>query len=342
MRARIKDVAALAGVSTATVSLALNNPEARIAADTRARVRAAAAELGYTPNNLARGLRTQRTRTIGLVGDRVATTPYAVQMILGAQEAAWEHGNVLMLVSTGGDQALESAALEALLDRQVDGLLYTTMYHRVITPPEAVLTIPAVMLDAEAPGTAVTSVVPDEVRGGHDATRLLIDAGHRRIAHLPDIDDAPAAGLREQGYRAALTEAGLPVDESLVLRAPAFSAGGAAAATQLLTRPDRPTAIFAYNDRMAMGVYRAARRLGLDIPGDLSVMGYDDQELVAAELDPGLTTMALPHREMGRWAAHRLIRMITDPEQSTTPEARLEPCRVVERGSVGPPPPGLR
>lgn len=340
MRVRIKDVAALAGVSTATVSLALNDVEgSRIATSTRDRVRAAAKELGYTPNNLARGLRTQRTHTIGFVGDRVATTPYAVQMILGAQEAAWERDNVLMLVSTGGDPTLEAAALQALLDRQVDGLLYTTMYHRRVALPEGALGTPLVLLDAEAPDVPVTSVVPDEERGGYSATRLLIEAGHRRIGHLRNVDDVPATGLREQGYRRALAEAGLEFDQSIVVRTSDASERAAKAATELLDRDDRPTAIFAFNDRMAMGVYRAARRLGLDVPGDLSVVGFDDQELVAAELEPGLTTVALPHRAMGRWAAQRLIEMITDPDSHPTPEARLEPCPVVERGSVGPPPP---
>ncbi len=136
MRVRITDVAAEAGVSPATVSVALNDVDgARVAPATRERIRTAAARLGYTPNNLARGLRTQRTHTIGLVSDHVVTTPYAGRMILGAQKAAWEAGFVLMLVSTGADERLERESLQSLIDRQVDGLIYASMYHRTVAPP---------------------------------------------------------------------------------------------------------------------------------------------------------------------------------------------------------------
>ena len=340
MRPRIKDVAARAGVSTATVSVVLNDVNgARVAESTRDRIRAAAAELGYAPNNLARGLRTQRTHTIGLLSDRVVTTPYAGRMILGAQEAAWSAGYVLMLVSTGGDPALEQEAVKALVDRQVDGLLVATMYHRVVEPGSLGAAVPTVVLDSEVAGAGVPYVVPDEDEGGYTATETLLRAGHRRIAYVRNDDEVPATGLREQGYRRALADAGVEFDPELVVAAEAVSSGGEEATLRLLSRPDRPTAVFAFNDRMAIGAYRAARKVGLRIPADLSVVGFDDQELVAAELDPGLTTVALPHHAMGNWAASRLIDLIQDSDPSGERDsARLEPCPLVVRGSVGPPP----
>jgi LacI family transcriptional regulator len=340
MRVRIKDVAARAGVSAATVSVVLNDVDsARVAPQTRDRVRAAASELGYTPNNVARGLRTQRTHTIGLVTDHVVTTPYAGRMILGAQEAAWEAGFVLMLVSTGGDEGLERESLQALIDRQVDGLIYATMYHRVVDLPPLLAQRPSVVLDSEVPDGSVPYVVPDEERGGYDATRLLLEAGHRRIAYLRNADPVRASHLREDGYRRALGEAGIPYDPSLVVTEEALSGGGQRATETLLSMPDRPTGVFVFNDRMSIGVYRAARRAGLTVPDDLSVVGFDDQELIAAELDPGLSTVALPHHAMGRWAARRLVHQITTPDpRDSHHEGRLEPCRVVTRGSVGPPP----
>jgi LacI family transcriptional regulator len=340
MRVRITDVATAAGVSPATVSVVLNDVDgARVAKETRERIRAAAAELGYTPNTVARGLRTQRTHTIGLVSDHVVTTPYAGRMILGAQEAAWEAGFVLMLVNTGGDERLERESLQSLIDRQVDGLIYATMYHRVMNPPELLARRPSVVLDSEVPDGSAPYVVPDEERGGYDATRLLLDAGHRRIAYLRNANPVPASQLREVGYRRALDEAGVAFDPSLVVTEEALSSGGERATETLLSMADPPTAVFVFNDRMAIGVYRATRHAGLAIPDDLSVVGFDDQELFAAELDPGLSTVALPHQAMGRWAAQRLVRLISTPDPSNEHhEGRLEPCHVVTRGSVGPPP----
>lgn len=350
MRVRITDVAAEAGVSPATVSVALNDVDgARIAPETRERVRAVAARLGYTPNNLARGLRTQRTHTIGLVSDHVVTTPYAGRMILGAQKAAWEAGFVLMLVSTGGDERLERESVQSLIDRQVDGLIYASMYHRTIDPSEflglspsvvqLLGTRPCVVLDSEVRDGSLPFVAPDEERGGYEATRLLLAAGHRRIAYLRNANPVRASELREVGYQRALREAGVPLDPALIVTEEALSGGGQRAAEQLFGLRDRPTGVFVFNDRMAIGVYRAARHAGLVIPDDLSVVGFDDQELVAAELDPGLTTMALPHEAMGRWAAERLIQLIKNPgPRDAQHQGRLEPCPVVVRGSVGPPP----
>ena len=165
-RVRISDVASAAGVSIATVSAALNDVEsARISAGTQQRVREAAASLGYVPNRLAQGLRAQRSRTIGFIGDTVATTPYAVEMVLGALEAARAADQVLLLMNTQGDPELEARELATLLQHQVDGVLYATMYHRSVEVPAGLGATPVVLVDAESSDPGVSSVVPDEISG---------------------------------------------------------------------------------------------------------------------------------------------------------------------------------
>lgn len=331
----LKDVAAAAGVSSTTASLILNGKTESFPSTTVDRVRDAADSLGYRPNGPARSLRRQRTHTIGVVSDQIATTPFAGSMIRGAQEAAWKAGHVLTLVDTEGDAEVEETAIEALLERRVDGLIYACMKHRVVDVPDAVSAVPTVLLDARCEDSELASVVPDEVGGAYAAVRHLTGAGHRRVAFIETADPVPAAVERLIGYRKALEEAGIDFDPSLVIADPHEGAYPLPALEELLIRPDRPTAIFAFNDRTAFGVYNTARRLGLEIPTDLSVVGFDNLEGVANWLDPGLTTVQLPHYEMGRWAVEHLERLIQGEEIS--PEQYRMPCPLVERASVVPP-----
>ncbi|MFC8682689.1 LacI family DNA-binding transcriptional regulator [Microbacterium ureisolvens] len=335
-RARISDVAAAAGVSVTTVSLVMNDVEARISDETRRRVREAATAVGYAPSSVARGLRTQQTRTVGLISDQIATTPFAGRMLAGAHDAARENGHLVYLVDTGGDQTIEGEAIRALTAQQVDAMIYACMWHRVVDAP-AGLPAQAVFLDCRPAGGGYRSVVPDDRAGGAAAVRELIAAGHRRIAYI-DTDDGPiASGLRHQGYLEALGEAGITADPTLHVSGDTSAHGGRAAAELLLDLPEaeRPTAVFCFNDRMAAGVYIAAHRRGLDIPRDLSVIGYDDQQLIAAEQDPPLTTVALPHYAMGRWAMEVALGVRAEGDEDAT---HLMECPVIRRDSVGPPP----
>ncbi len=335
-RARISDVAAAAGVSVTTVSLVMNDVESRISEETRRRVREAARAVGYAPSSVARGLRTQQTRTVGLISDQIATTPFAGRMLAGAQDAARENGHLVFLVDTGGDGDIERNAIRALTSQQVDAMIYACMWHRVVDAP-AGLPPTTVFLDCRPAAGGFRSVVPDDRVGGYTATRELIAAGHRRIAYL-DTDDAPIAShLRYEGYLEALAEAGLAVDPALHVTGATTAQGGRSAAEALLDLPEdqRPTAIFCFNDRMAVGVYTAAHHRGLEIPRDLSIIGYDDQQLVAAEQDPPLTTIALPHYDMGRWAMEVALGVRAEGDEDAT---HLMECPVVRRDSVGPPP----
>lgn len=336
-RVTIKQVAAEAGVSITTVSHILNDvPGVRANPATRERVQATAARLGYVPNRLAQSLRTQRSNTLGLVADEIVTTPFAGKLILGAQDVALAREAVVFVVSTGYQREVENREIEELLRRQVDGILYASMFHRRVELPEQLASIPTVFVNAECTTPGVPWVVPDEVAGGRDAAEVLLAAGHRRLAFINNVDDIPASAGRLEGFRARLAEAGIADDDVTVVTAETDPEGGYAAATDLLTRERRPTAIFCFNDRLAMGTYRAAAELGLHIPTDLSVVGFDNQEYVADGIFPGLTTIELPHFDMGVWAAERLFEQI-DGEDGETPSEQLR-GPVIHRGSVAPPP----
>lgn len=340
----IKDVAVAAGVSVTTVSHVLNDVSyARISPETRNKVRAAAEELGYGPNRLAQALRTQRTGMLGLVSEDIATTPHAGRIILGADEAARARGYNLMIINTSGSASAESreADVQALLERRVDGILYATMYHRDVQVPANLGNVPTVLVDAVSTGGSLTAVVPDEEGGARAAVESLLAAGHTRIGFLNNTDDVPATRDRLRGFRATLTEAGLDGEGAPVESELSEVPGGYEAARRMLDRPDRPTGLFCYNDRMAMGAYRAAAELGLAIPDDLSVVGFDDQQLIAANLHPGLTTVALPHYEMGAWATDSLIDAIegkTDLALMALHPTILD-CPLVTRESVAAPAP---
>ena len=333
-KARISDVAALAGVAPSTASAALTDAAgARIRESTRKRVREAARELGYTPNTVARSLRTQRSNTIAFISDVIATTPYAGQLIQGAQDAAWDAGYLLMLVNTGGDRSLERHAINALKQQQIDGVLYSTMYHRAVDIPEELTGLPVVLLDARPASGDHAYVVPDEYGGACAAVAEIIRHGHERIAFILDERDGPAASGRLAGFEDTLKRHGLAADPALIVRTQSDSRGGEAAAHRLLDADAPPTAIFAFNDQMAIGVYRAVAERDLRIPRDLSVMGFDDLYVISSELTPGLTTMALPHYEMGREAARQLIAAVAAPGTASAGEIRV-PCPLVRRASI--------
>ncbi|WP_175335800.1 LacI family DNA-binding transcriptional regulator [Leifsonia sp. C5G2] len=340
--AGIRDVAQLAGVSVTTVSHVLNEtPHTRVSEDTRERVRHAAKTLGYGPNRMAQALRTNRSGLIGLLSEEIATTPHAGRIILGAQNAAREHDLTLVIINTEreADGTSHREDVQALIDRQVDAVLYATMYHRTVSLPPNLQGIPAVLIDSTDRAGIVPAVVPDEVGGAVAAVAHLVEAGHTRIGFLNNDDDVPATHLRLAGYRRVLEENGIPFDERLVLSAPSETLPGYGLAREMLGRSDRPTALFCYNDRMAMGAYRAAAELGLDIPRDLSVVGFDNQELIAANLFPGLTTVALPHYEMGAWAVETLVRLLHDDAdpRRLSDEPTLLDCPLVVRDSVAAP-----
>jgi LacI family transcriptional regulator len=330
----MKDVARLAGVSQTTVSFVLNNlAEAGIPDETQQRVWEAIEQLGYRPNAMAQGLRRQRTNTIGFITDEIATTPYAGQIIEGAQDAAWDNDRILLVVNTKGNLAIENRAIEMLLDRKVDGIIYATMYHQPVNPPLVLREVPTVLLDCFAEDRSYPSVVPEEVGGGRKATEYLLQKGHRRIGFINHPHIIPATAGRLQGYQEALAAFGIPFDETLVCTDKAESEGGYDGTMSLMQLPEPPTAIFCFNDRTAMGAYDALRKLGLAIPENVAVVGFDNQEIIAAHLYPPLTTMQLPHYAMGEWAVRHLTGLLDGADHPEPVQHQIE-CPLVVRASV--------
>lgn len=337
-RPSMSDVARLAGVSRTTVSFVLNDvPYANIPDETRERIKQAVEQLSYRPNAIARGLRSNRSYTIGFISDEILTTPHAGRMIQGAQDAAWEHQKLLLLVNTGLNKELEAMAIDMMLERQVDGIVYATMYHHLVTVPEQIREVPVVLLDCYCADHSLPSVVPDEVAAGRTAVTALLQAGHRRIGFMNNVDDIPATRGRLEGYKQALAEHHVSFDESLVCAVESSSNGGRIGAHALLSLPQPPTAIFCFSDFMAMGAYQVIQERGLVVPNDVAIIGFDNHELIAPALTPALTSMALPHYEMGRWAIDHLLQLIEHPEQieDNAPVQKMLTCPLVERHSMG-------
>jgi len=351
-KATALDVAKRAGVSRSAVSLVLNGRgDGNVAKESQDRIRRAALELNYSPNAIALSLRNQRSRVIGILSDEVVVSPFDGNIIGGADDVARSRGFVTVVMDTERDAARDASAIETLLDRQVDGLMYVTVGLKPIEIPHGMLRVPSVLANCydDQPEPHLHHVIPDEVAGGREATEHLLELGHRDIALLAGLEDSPAAPLRVQGYRDAHAAAEIPVREDRIFMAGWDIDAGFRGAMKLLdgvSPADRPTAIMCANDRLAVGVTLAAARLGLSVPEDLSVMGYDDETRIADTMVPALTTMALPLREIGRAAMTTLLDAIegtdeiegADESEKGTAVETMVPCRLVVRESTGPVP----
>jgi LacI family transcriptional regulator len=328
----MNDVAELAGVSQTTVSFVINgNPE--IPEETREKVLTAVALLDYRPNVVAQSLRTQRSGIIGFVTDEIAITPYAGKIFEGAQDVAWDQEKILLLTNTKNDPRLQTTAINMLIDRQVEGIIYATMYHRQVDLPPVLWSLPTVLLDCFVADYSLPSVVPDEVDGGYNATKILLGRGHKRVGFINCRDPIPATFGRLEGYKASLADHGIPFDPALVVTDESVSDGGYRGVQTLMQLSERPTAIFCFNDRMAMGAYDALRKLNLSIPDDVALMGFDNQEIIAAHLYPPLSSMELPHYEMGKWATQYLLENLAH-EGKMTPIQHKIACPFIIRASI--------
>lgn len=336
-RARISDVARVAGVSPTTVSHAMSGARS-VNAQTRERILVAARELGYAPDRVASGLRRQRTGIVGFIGDHVATTPFAGRIIAGARAAGLERDVLLLVVETEGDEAEESALVDRMLAQRVDGLLLARSYNQRIARPRLAAAVPIVLIDAAPdPGWHVDAVVPDEAQIAALACEVPLRLGHREIAYATTNDDSRASRGRALAVRTILGDAGVALPDDRIVHVASDAAGGREAGARLLDRADRPTAVVCFNDQIAMGVMQAAGRLGLRVPEDVSIVGIDDLFPVADALDPGLTTVALPHEQMGRWGMERLLDRIDGATDERPGRVHQLPGRLVERASVAPP-----
>lgn len=330
-RVTLADVARLAGLSTTAASMILTGrPDTRLSADAHAKVHAAAASLGYRPNVAARALRTDKSRSIAFISDYVATTRFASGLIRGALAAAEEAKHVMLVLETGGEPAREIQAVEAALDRQVDGLIFAAMRAREVFVPDLPINVPTVMLNGTSARFPV-SVLPDEYRGGEQAVELLRAAGITEGVVLLGHNADEEAGLfrsetiarRFAGIRAAMQSAGMRFLAELSCWN--WEPGHGYELTRKQLKAARPRAILCLNDRLAFGAYQALAEAGLKVPEDVALVSFDNDEL-ASYLRPGLTTIGLPHEEMGRRAVELLLSGANAPELIAMP--------VIERGSL--------
>ncbi|HXV52829.1 MAG TPA: LacI family DNA-binding transcriptional regulator [Solirubrobacterales bacterium] len=335
-RATLKDVAALAGVHPGTASRAINvDTRDLVNEETARRVLAAADELGYRPNPIARGLKTSRSYTVGvLIPD--LTNPLFPRIVRGIQDKLEESGYIPLIANTDNDPARERADIEAMRARQVDGLITATAHrHDDLAIDGAGGELPVVLVNRRHEQGTRPSVVADDRLGVRLAIEHLVALGHRRIAHLAGPQDLSTGYLRLQGYREALADAGIEYDDELVLAADAFvEEEGQRLCNELLDRGLEVTAIFAGNDLMALGCYDAFVARGIVCPDQISVVGFNDMPF-AAWFDPPLTTVHLPQYEIGERAAELLLERLRDPAAEPT-QMLLEPTLAV-RGSTAPP-----
>lgn len=333
----MSDVAAHAGVDISTVSRALNERTAALLrSETVERVAAAAVELGYRPNVLARSLRTRRSHTIGMVIPDL-TNPFFPPVVRGVEDVLGDAGYTLIIANTDNDERREQRGLRSLVSRQVDGLLVATSHLDAGTPSDEELGgLPLVLVNRRGSDATVPAVVPDDVTGIAAVVTHLTDLGHQRIAHLAGPQDTSTGRTRAQAFRDAVTAAGL-YDEDLVEGATLFDVdAGRDACERLLTRRPDLTAIVAANDLLAIGCIRAMRARGLRVPTDISLVGFNDMPLVDL-IDPPLTTVRVPQHEMGH-AAARILLGLLDETAGDTEHICLElPPELVVRASTGPP-----
>jgi LacI family transcriptional regulator len=333
--ATIKDVAARSGFSIKTVSRVINNDPA-VRGRTRERIKQTIAELDFVPDSIARSLRSRRTGTFGVITDFVVTTPHSVDLVRGIQDACTDAGLMALIVNTRECADMEQRALRMLLERKVDGLLYLTVRHRWLDQAPPVGELPTVLVNCSTRDGTLPAIVPDDFQGGYDATRYLIERGHRDLALISLIPEFEATRLRGDAFRQAMHDHGLTCRPDWILPGQIKQDGRDIYTTReatlaILNGPCRPSAIVCGKDEIAMRVYNTVRALGLRIPDDVSVIGYDDIVILAEGLDPPLTTVALPYYRMGREAVQMLGRLI---EGTPTPEPLLKiPCPLVERQS---------
>ena len=327
----IKDVAKLAQVSTSTVSHVLNKTRF-VREDTRQRVNAAVRELNYRPSSIARSLKVQTTNTLGMLVT-ASRNPFFAEVVHAVERRCYERGYTLFLCNTDGDVQRMEANLDALEEKRVDGLLLlcSEANDDILHLLETERSTPTVIFDWGPESVNVDRIYDNSPDGGYMAVRHLIDMGHTEIGCVTGPMERRSASERLQGLRTAMDEAGLPVREEWIVEGDYDCPGGIRALRRLMQLPVRPTALFVCNDMMALGVISEAAKMGLRIPEDLSIVGYDDI-YIARYMTPALTTVHQSTSEIAAMAVDTLIERLTSKRDKGR-VIRVEP-RLVERESV--------
>lgn len=310
----IKDIARLARVSHSTVSRALQNSPL-VNARTAEKIRQIAHESGYRASAVARGLVTQRTRTIGLVVTTVAD-PFASEVVSGVEQTANDCGYAVFLADSNADPEREKKVVQSFAERRVDGIIVTSsrvgaLYLSLLSE----MMVPIVLVNDQHPGAFAHSVMIGNLEGSRAAARHLVGLGHRRIAYVGDQFGYQSDIERFAGYREALEAADIPFLKELVVHGDGKPEAAMRAMDKLLALPNRPTAVCCYNDMSALGGMRSISLHGLRVPEDISVVGFDDL-FFASYTQPTLTTVRQPMRRMGQLAMESLFKLMSGEESA--------------------------
>ena len=332
MPVTLKELAERARVHPSTISRVANrDPGLRVGASTRARIEALLRETEYRPNGVARGLKLRQSFVLAVVIPDV-TNPFFAALFRGIEDGAAARGYNVLLCNTDGNPDRQRSHLRALHARRVDGvILASTVLHDPSVRWLRAERLPYALVNRFSDEGQDPFTGSDDFLGGKLATQHLLALGHRRIAHLAGQVTVSTGVLRRRGYLAALEEAGLNADPGLVIEAGYTEESGAAAAHRLLASNNPPNAIVAVTDMVAVGALGVARRLGLRIPEDVAIVGYNDIPL-ASRLEPGLTTMHVPIHEFGTTAAALLLDQID--RGGASPRRVVFTPELVVRGST--------
>jgi LacI family transcriptional regulator len=327
-RTTLRELAKIVGVSTSTASRALNHNTA-ISEDVRRKVLRAAQETNYIPNSLARGLALKRSHLVGLVVPSIAN-PFFAEIARGAHDAAYEKGYVVTLCDTQRDKGREELFTRSLLRSRVDGVIVT---GGGMTPENMQMlkqqNLPVVFAGRRSSGSGESGVAVDNVAVGSEATEYVIGRGHKKIVYLSGPPDSPASKDRQRGYMDAMEGHGL---SPTVVRGDFSMEGGFHEAARIATAKARPTAVFAANDMLAIGLIMGLVNLGLKVPEDIAVVGCDDIPM-GALIKPALTTVRVPMYDIGARAMELLLRLLE--EEKRPAESILLNCQLMVRESAG-------
>ena len=331
MTVTLAEIAQVAEVSVSTVSRALSNGDYPLKAATRQRILKLAEEMGYKPNLVARSLQSNRSHLVGIIVDRMQS-PFAAATVQGIQDSLQNAGYSISIAFSNRDQDLAIKAIHSFYSRQVDGIVILNSWlHTFNDPILALQDRPFVFVNRLFSNCIQNCVGPGDRYGAQLATQHLVDLGHRRIGYINGMKDWIEAQNRLAGYRDVLEKHGLPVDEALIRPGDWGVDSGYRAAQELVALEERPTAIFAANDIMALGAIYAIQEAGLTVPKDIAIVGYDDRDF-AAWIRPPLTTIRMPSYEMGQAAARLLLKQFAGQELEDDTQV---PGKLIIRESCG-------
>ncbi|HYL34606.1 MAG TPA: LacI family DNA-binding transcriptional regulator [Bryobacteraceae bacterium] len=328
----IKDIARKADVSHSTVSRALRNSPL-VNRETAERIRKIAKESDFRVSAIGRSLATGRTNTLGAVATTIED-PFVAEVLSGAEDAANAHGYSLILANSKANPDRELKVVHSFEERRVDGIIVLdSRVGSVYIPMLARMKVPIVLINSQHPGEFVHSISIDNVAASQMATRYLVHLGHTRIAYLGKRGGYQSDAERAAGYRQALEAAGIPERPELMVYGDGKPESGRNAMDQLLSLAEIPTAVFCYNDLLAIGALSAIRQNGLLVPDDVSIVGFDDLE-IASYTHPPLTTIRQPKHQMGRAATEMLLNLL---QESIASSVRKVQGELIVRESAAPP-----